>query len=120
MENHAWTFANIVDSTTGTIIACGENEREKYPEAKVLDMVCEFRDNVMVIRDVNSGNGKEFSYSSIGKDTNSMIYKLILEDGDNALEGMAVSGITEYAKGEYQQTLVIDLDGYALYFVERK
>ena len=80
MENHAWTFANIVDSTTGTIIACGENEREKYPEAKVLDMVCEFRDNVMVIRDVNSGNGKEFSYTDLTRFlTERIMYKKQLD-----------------------------------------
>ena len=48
-----------------------------------------------------------------------MTYKLILESGDSTVEGIAVSGITEYAKGKYQHTLVIDLDGYALYFVEK-
>ena len=119
MEQHSWSFSNMVDSTTGTIIACAQAEQENYPEAKVMELICEAKTNVMAIREANSGNGKEISYSGIGKDTNSMTYKLILEDGDRTVEGMAVSGITEYAKGKYQHTLVIDLDGYALYFVEK-
>ena len=69
---------------------------------------------------MKTGNGEEISYSGIGKDTNSMTYKLVLEKGNESVEGMAVSGITEYAKGKYQHTLVIDLDGYALYFVDKE
>lgn len=120
IENHTWTFSNMVDSANGTIVACGENERENYPDAKVLDLSCVAKTNVLAIREVESGSGKEISYSGIGKDTNSMTYKLILDKGDESVEGMAVSGITEYAKGKYQHTLVIDLDGYALYFVDKE
>ena len=119
IENHVWSFSSMVDSTTGTVIACTQAEQENYLDAQVMELTCEAKTNVMAIREGNSGNGKEISYSGIGKDTNSMTYKLILGSGDSTVEGMAVSGITEYAKGKYRHTLVIDLDGYALYFVEK-
>ncbi|MBQ1189977.1 MAG: hypothetical protein IIX57_06170, partial [Lachnospiraceae bacterium] len=55
-----------------------------------------------------------------GKDTNSLIYELEYVNGTEAVKGMAVSSITEYAKGKYEYTLVIDLDGYAIYFYDRE
>ena len=120
LENHTWTFSNMVDSANGIVIACGEAEQENYPNAKVLDLHCVANTNVMEIREKKTGNGKEISYSGSGKDTNSMTYKLVLEKENESVEGMAVSGITEYEKGKYQHTLVIDLDGYALYFVDKE
>ena len=82
VENHTWTFSNMVDSTNGIVIACGEAEQENYPDAKVLDLNCIAKTNVLEIREKKTGNGKEISYSGIGKDTNSMTYKLVLEKGN--------------------------------------
>ncbi|MBR5267890.1 MAG: hypothetical protein IKU20_06840 [Lachnospiraceae bacterium] len=120
IENHTWTFSNVVDSVNGMVVACGEAEQEHYPDAKVLDLSCVAKNNVIAIREEKSGNGNEISYSGVGKDTNSMTYKLVFDKGNESVEGMAVSGITEYEKGKYQHTLVIDLDGYALYFVDKE
>ena len=119
IENHNWQFSNMVDSEKGTITACCGEMAEVYPEAEVLNLTCKASTNVMTIRDAATGNGKEISYSGVGKDTNSLTYKLVLQDGDETIEGMAVSSVTEYAKGEYEYTLVVDIDGYALYFYEK-
>ena len=119
IENHNWQFSNMVDSKNGTIVACSEEIAEANPEAKIMALTCKAGTNVMAIRDAATGNGKEISYSGIAKDTNSLTYKLVFQDGDETIEGMAVSSITEYAKGKYEYTLVVDLDGYALYFYEK-
>ena len=119
IENHVWQFSNMVSSEDGSIVACSEEIAESHPEAKVMELTCKASTNVMAIRDAKTGNGAEISYSGIGKDTNSLTYKLVYQNGDEIIEGMAVSSITEYAKGQYEYTLVIDIDGYALYFVEK-
>ena len=119
IENHNWQFSSMVDSEHGTIAACSEEMAEVNPEAEVRDIVCMANSNVLAIRDAETGNGKEISYSGIAKDTNSLTYKLVMQDGNETIEGMAVSGITEYAKGEYEYTLVVDIGGYALYFYEK-
>lgn len=119
IENHNWQFSTMVDSEHGTIAACSEEMAEVNPETEVKDLVCKANSNVLVIRDAKTGNGKEISYSGIAKDTNSLTYKLVMQDGNETIEGMAVSSITEYAKGEYEYTLVVDIDGYALYFYEK-
>lgn len=120
VENHNWTFINMVDNEKGTITACAEEQSELYPEAEVLELSCKASTNVMAIRDEETGNGAEVSYSGVGKDTNSITYELVYQDGDETVKGMAVSSITEYAKGEYEYTLVVDLGGYALYFADRE
>lgn len=119
IENHNWQFSNMVDSEKGTIVGCCEEMAEANPEVEIMNLTCKADTNVMEICDAATGSGKEISYSQIAKDTNSLTYKLVLQDGSEAIEGMAVSGITEYAKGEYEHTLVIDIDGYALYFYEK-
>ncbi|MBE5972138.1 MAG: hypothetical protein E7246_06410 [Lachnoclostridium sp.] len=120
IENHNWTFVNMVDSESGTVTACAKDQTELYPEAEVLELTCKASTNVLAIRDKETGNGKEISYSGIGKDTNAIIYELVLVDREETIEGMAVSSITEYAKGKYEYTLIIDIDGKALYFVDRE
>lgn len=120
IENHVWQFSNMVDSENGTIVACCEEMAEAYPEAEIINLTCKASTNVMAIRDASTSNGKEISYDGIAKDTNSLTYKLVLQDGSETIEGMAVSSITEYAKGEYEYTLVVDIDGYALYFYDRE
>ena len=120
IENHNWQFSNMVDNEKGNVAACSEELAEAHPEAEVMNLTCKASTNVMAIRDAATGNGKEISYSGIGKDTNSLTYKLVLQEGDQTIEGMAVSSITEYEKGKYEYTLVVDLDGYALYFYDRE
>ena len=92
---------------------------DQYPEVQVLNLSCAASTNVLTIRDEN-GNGLEFSYRASGKDTNSLIYELVYQNGEEAIKGMAVSSITEYAKGAYEHTLVMDIDGYAVYFYDRE
>ena len=119
IENHVWQFSNMVDNEKGEVVVCSEEMIDAYPDAKVMDITCKAATNVMAIQDTATGNGEEISYSRIGKDTNSLTYKLVLQREDNTIEGMAVSSVTEYAKGEYEYTLVVDIDGYALYFYEK-
>ena len=45
---------------------------------------------------------------------------LAYQKSDEAVKGMAVSSRTEYAKGKYEYTLVVDIDGYAVYFYDRE
>ncbi|MBR6615854.1 MAG: hypothetical protein IKK95_07840, partial [Lachnospiraceae bacterium] len=59
-------------------------------------------------------------YQMTGKDTNSLIYELVYRKGDEEVKGMAVSSMTEYAKGKYEYTLVVDIDGYVVYFYDRE
>lgn len=102
MENHAWTFSEVVGS-----------------ENPVSDLECSAVDETLTIQSAN-GDKWELTYKISGKDTNSLIYELEYVNGTEAVKGMAVSSITEYAKGKYEYTLVIDLDGYAIYFYDRE
>ncbi len=118
IESHEWEFSNMIDSEAGVVTACVADEKDLYPDAEVMNLTCEASTNVMAI--CNEGkNGAEISYRAVSKDTNSIVYELVYVDGAETLEGMAVSGITEYEKGKYEHTLVVDIGGYALYFTGR-
>jgi len=119
IENHNWIFSNMVSSESGEVTACGESVSEKYPDVQTIVMSCEAEDGNLTIG-VADAPVLEFQYQASGKDTNSLIYELTYQNGSEVVKGMAVSSITEYAKGEYEYTLVVDIDGYALYFYDRE
>ena len=102
IENHTWIFSEVAGS-----------------ENAVSDLECAAVDEILTIKSAN-GDKWELKYKISGKDTNSLIYELEYVDGTEAKKGMAVSSITEYAKGKYEYTLVIDMDGYAIYFYDRE
>lgn len=119
VENHAWVFSNVLDSEAGVVIGCSEAEKETYPEVEVMDLTCEASDYVMALGD-GEGNSYEVTYRLKTKNLNARIYDLVYEneDGDK-IAGTALSSVTEYYRGKYEYTMIIDLGGYALYFTEK-
>lgn len=61
----------------------------------------------------------EISYDAIEKDAKSIIYDIVYQNEEKTVEGNAVSSITEYEDGTYEYTLVISIDGYTLYFIDK-
>ena len=119
IENHSWVFSNMVSSENGEIVSCGETVSEQYPDVPVITMTCNAVDGILSVETAD-GERLDFSYQMTGKDTNSLIYELVYQKSDEAVKGMAVSSMTEYAKGKYEYTLVVDIDGYAVYFYDRE
>lgn len=119
IENHSWVFSNMVSSENGEIVACGENVGEQYPDVHVIAVTCSAADGILSVG-TEDGERLDFSYQMTGKDTNSLIYELVYRKGDEEVKGMAVSSMTEYAKGKYEYTLVVDIDGFAVYFYDRE
>ena len=118
VENHEWVFSNALDSEAGVVIGCSEAEKENYPEAEVMDLTCEASDYVMVLGDGN-GNSYEVSYRLKTKNLNAKIYDLVYENDEGKISGTALSSVTEYYRGKFEYTMIIDLGGYALYFTEK-
>ena len=119
IENHGWVFSNMVSGENGEIVACGETVSEQYSDVPIIAMTCSAADGILSVGTAD-GERLDFSYQMTGKDTNSLIYELVYRKGDEEVKGMAVSSMTEYAKGKYEYTLVVDIDGFAVYFYDRE
>lgn len=115
IQNTNWKMTSIQSGNEGSIIISGSSEmQESYPNSKLIDMTCSFTQSKFILSNNTSGDIWTGTYSLINDDNiKSSIYGLVFSDGKT---GHAVYGITTYADGSQEDTLIISAEGYAMNF----
>lgn len=99
IAGHSWKFT-LVQDNDGKVIKCSEELSEVYPDAQVAD--------ISVLAE--NGNG----YSVYERSAGTTIYSLEM-DGKSC--GLASVGITSYADGNREFTLIVTVEDCSVYFV---
>lgn len=116
IEQIDWEMTVVQESEQGNIVAVSAMEQEKYSHthAKVLNLTCSFTGMDFVITDVDSGKSWRGTCSEIEKGLRQdTIYEAVYEDGS---KGLASSGITTYADGSEEGTLIFTSEEYSITF----
>lgn len=111
IEGKDWQIVTVQSAEDGKVIAVGESMREIYPEAEVIGLTCKAENGRLTF---NMGEQSwEGSYTRTDSSSvEAAIYTVTLE-GES---GPAAVTATVRQDGSAEQTLVMQLSGWSLYF----
>lgn len=110
IEGKDWQIVTVQSAQDGAVLAVGESLHESYPEAEVIGLTCKAEGSRLTF--TMADQSWSASYALQKSDDNAAIYTITIEDET----GPAAVSVTTYQDGQAEQTLVLQLGGYSLYF----
>lgn len=110
IEGKDWQVVTVQSAEDGRVLWVGEDAQALYPEAGLLTLTCKAEGGRLVFTTADQTH--EGSYALQQSDDNAAIYTVTV--GEET--GPAAVSITTYGDGRAEQTLVMQLGGYSLYF----
>ena len=110
IEGKDWQIVTVQSAQDGAVLAVGESLHESYPEAEVIGLTCKAEGGRLTF--TMADQSWSASYALQKSDDNAAIYTVTIEDET----GPAAVSVTTYQDGQAEQTLVLQLSGYSLYF----
>lgn len=110
IEGKDWQIVTVQSAQDGAVLAVGESLHESYPEAEVIGLTCKAEGGRLTF--TMADQSWSASYALQKSDDNAAIYTVTIEDET----GPAAVSVTTYQDGHTEQTLVLQLGGYSLYF----
>ena len=112
IEEKDWEIALVQSAADGTVLAVGESWQEGFPEATQITLACTAKDGKLTLTaPQQSWEGSYARQDSSGVEAG--IYTITV--GEQS--GPAAVSVTTRQDGSDEPTLVIQLDGYSLYFI---
>lgn len=110
IEEKDWQVVTVQSTEDGRVLWVGEGAQTLYPEAGLLTLTCKAAAGRLVFTTADQTH--EGSYALQQSDDNAAIYTVTV--GEET--GPAAVSVTTYGDGRAEQTLVMQLGGYSLYF----
>lgn len=110
IEEKDWQVVTVQSAEDGRVLWVGEDAQTLYPEAGLLTLTCKAAAGRLTFTTADQTH--EGSYALQQSDDNAAIYTVTV--GEET--GPAAVSITTYGDGRAEQTLVMQLGGYSLYF----
>ena len=111
IEDKDWQVVTVQSTLDGSILFIGNSMQEIYPDAAVLELTCRAENGKLTFTSgTQSWEGSYTRQDSGGVEAT--IYTLPV--GDDT--GPAAVSVTTRQDGSAEQTLVLQLGGYSLYF----
>lgn len=112
IEEKDWEIALVQSAADGTVLAVGESWQEGFPEATQITLACTAKDGKLTLTaPQQSWEGSYARQDSSGVEAG--IYTVTV--GEQS--GPAAVSVTTRQDGSEEPTLVMQLDGYSLYFI---
>lgn len=110
IEGKDWQVVTVQSVEDGRVLWVGEGAQTLYPEAGLLALTCKAEGGRLTFTTADQTH--EGSYALQQSDDNAAIYTVTV--GEET--GPAAVSVTTYGDGRAEQTLVMQLGGYSLYF----
>ena len=110
IEDKDWQVVTVQSTQDGSILFIGNSMLEIYPDAAVIELTCRAENGKLTF--TSGTQSWSASYALQKSDDNAAIYTVTIEDET----GPAAVSVTTYQDGQAEQTLVLQLGGYSLYF----
>lgn len=114
IEEKDWQVVTVQSAEDGRALWVGEDAQALYPEAGLLALTCKAEGGRLTFTTADQTH--EGSYALQQSDDNAAIYTVTV--GEET--GPAAVSVTTYGDGRAEQTLVMQLGGYSLYFAVDK
>ena len=110
IEGKDWQVVTVQSTEDGRVLWVGEGAQALYPEAGLLTLTCKAAAGRLTFTTADQTH--EGSYALQQSDETAAIYTVTV--GEET--GPAAVSVTTYGDGRAEQTLVMQLGGYSLYF----
>ena len=113
IEDKEWQFSTLQNTSDGKVLYCSEELAQNWPEAEVLDMVCEAADGAITFVSGErewSGTYEKYGEEAIG----ASLYRADFGEGEATF---LTVGAIEYADGTRAETLIVSGRKYTLNFI---
>lgn len=110
IEGKDWQIVTVQSAEDGRVLWVGEDAQALYPEAGLLTLTCKAEGGRLVFTTADQAH--EGSYALQQSDDNAAIYTVTVGEETSP----AAVSVTTYGDGRAEQTLVMQLGGYSLYF----
>lgn len=110
IEEKDWQIVTVQSAEDGRVLWVGEGWQDAYPDTEVIALSCKAEGGRLVFTTADQTH--EGSYALQQSDDNAAIYTVTV--GEET--GPAAVSVTTYEDGRAEQTLVMQLGGYSLYF----
>lgn len=110
IEGKDWQVVTVQSTADGRVLFIGDGRQDAYPDAEVIALSCKAEGGRLTFTTADQAH--EGSYSLQQSDDNAAIYTVTV--GEET--GPAAVSVTTYEDGRAEQTLVLQLGGYSLYF----
>ncbi|MBQ8600525.1 MAG: hypothetical protein IJ407_03995 [Clostridia bacterium] len=114
IESYEWEFSMIQDET-GTVVYCSKKNAALYPDAQILELGCDIKNNAILLEAPATDQNWSFAYEVYMDGPSGTIYNVTVPD----TVALASVNLTEYDDGTSAYTLTLAADRYALYFYEK-
>lgn len=110
IEGKDWQVVTVQSAEDGRVLWVGDGWQDAYPDTEVIALSCKAEGGRLVFTTADQTH--EGSYALQQSDDNAAIYTVTV--GEET--GPAAVSVTTYGDGRAEQTLVMQLGGYSLYF----
>ncbi len=110
IEEKDWQIVTVQSAEDGRVLFIGDGRQDAYPDAEVIALSCKAEGGRLTFTTADQTH--EGSYALQQSDDNAAIYTVTV--GEET--GPAAVSVTTYGDGRAEQTLVLQLGGYSLYF----
>ena len=104
------TVQNLAD---GQVLACSEEQSVSFEEAEQVELICTAEDGALTLADRTNDQIYTGTYQLSEKDSEGVVYKIAV----GGYEGLGITAMTEYLGDSEDPTLVMNLEGYVMYFL---
>lgn len=111
IEGHKWQFT-FAQTQSGEITLCSQQESALYPDAEIVEISLVAEGGALTVTE--DGSATEYVYSVQDRSAGGTIYVL---ESDGKSCGIASVGVTSYADGTGEYTLIVTVDGNSCYFI---
>ena len=113
IEGYEWVMMSVQNMEDGQVLACSEEQSASFEEAEQVELVCTAEDGALTLADRTNDQTYTGTYQLSEKDPEGVVYEITV----NGYEGLGITAMTEYLGDSEDPTLVMNLEGYTMYFL---
>ena len=113
IEGYEWVMSTVQNLADGQVLACSEEQSVSFEEAEQVELICTAEDGALTLADRTNDQIYTGTYQLSEKDSEDVVYKIAV----GGYEGLGITAMTEYLGDSEDPTLVMNLEGYVMYFL---
>lgn len=122
IEKNNWNFSRITEKVSDEAVYSSEDNKLKFPEAKVTDIKLIADKNTITVTNPATDESWTLEYAesetATTNNSNGRIYDVYYKNGEQYLKGYASTGISNKNDVSMDYYLIITIGDYSLYFFD--
>lgn len=92
IDGYTWEMTSVLNMEDGKVIACGEDQRTSFEDAKLVEITCLAEEGMLTLTNITDDSAYSGTYSVMETDEEGVVYQISVGDR----EGVGVTAMTTY------------------------